>query len=280
MPSSKKHSALAPDHVAYSDETHHNTGRYRGIGLITLSLANAVHVNQQIELIIKGHRLAELKWGELRSAKSRHAASNLIDYLLEKALDNTLRIDVLTWDIEDSRHKIPGRDDIVNLRRMYYFIFKNVLSRRWSPKCCWKICVDENTQEPWSHLGELEEILEWDTGQIIGQLTLHEICEVKSHQEPLIQAADLFAGLGVYSRRAYKKFSLWRSEGMPTADRSVISNADEERFEVLGHFYSQCKKHKLGVSLNQKGGLRTFNPAKPINFWWYEPQGGYDKAPT
>lgn len=280
MIAKKKHSGLAPDHVAYSDETHHNTGRYRGIGLITLSLANAVQVNQQIELIIKGHRLAELKWGELRSAKSRQAASNLIDYLLEKALDNTLRIDVLTWDIEDSRHKIPGRDDVVNLRRMYYFIFKNVLLRRWSPKCCWKICVDENTQEPWSHLGELEEILEWDTGQIIGQLTLHEISEVKSHQEPLIQAADLFAGLGVYSRRAYKKFSLWRSEGMPTGDRSVISNADEERFEVLGHFYSQCKKHKLGVSLNQKGGLRTFNPAKPINFWWYEPQGGYDKAPT
>ena len=126
----------------------------------------------------------------------------------------------------------------------------------------------------------LEEILDWDTGQVIGQLTLHEICEVKSHQEPLIQAADLFAGLGVYSRRAYKKFSLWRSEGMPTGTQDVISNADEERFEVLGHFYSQCKKHKLGVSLNQKGGLRTFNPAKPINFWWYEPQGGYDKAPT
>ena len=270
----------APDHVAYSDETHHNTGRYRGIGLITLGLADVDQVNHDLERIIQGHRLIELKWGELRSAKRRHAAHNLIDYLLEKTIDNTLRVDVLTWDIEDSRHKIPGRDDAINLRRMYYFLFKNVLSRRWPTQCIWRICVDENTQAPWSDLGSLGEILEWDTGQVVGQLNLHEICEVKSHQEPLIQAADLLAGLSVYSRRAYQKFALWRSEGMLTGARNSISNADEERFEVLGHFYDQCRKHKLGVSLNQKGGLRTFNPAKPINFWWYEPQGGYDKAPT
>jgi len=277
---SKKRASVAPDHVAYADETHHNIGRYRGVGLITLSSVDGARVNQDIERIIHGHRLTELKWGELRSAKSRHAANNLIDYLLEKAIENTLRVDVLSWDIEDSRHKIPGRDDIVNLRRMYYFIFKNVLSRRWPTDCIWKICVDENTQEPWSHLGDLEEILEWNTGQVIRQLSLHEICEVKSHQEPLIQAADLLAGLGVYSRRAYKKFALWRSDDISSGTQNLISNADEERFEVLGYFYSQCKKHKLGVSLNQKGGLRTFNPAKPINFWWYEPQGGYDKAPT
>jgi len=280
MTAGKKRLSVAPDHVAYSDETHHNTGRYRGIGLITLRVEDVAQVNEDIERIIQGHRLSELKWGELRSAKSRQAANNLIDYLLEKTIENTLRVDVLTWDIEDSRHKIPGRDDIVNLRRMYYFLYKNVLSRRWPTQCIWRICVDENTQAPWSDLGSLGEILEWDTGQIIGQLNLHEICEVKSHQEPLIQAADLLAGLSVYSRRAYKKFALWRSEGLSTEARSLFSNADEERFEVLGHFYDQCRKHKLGVSLNQKGGLRTFNPAKPINFWWYEPQGGYDKAPT
>ena len=38
--------------------------------------------------------------------------------------------------------------------------------------------------------------------------------------------------------------------------------------------------HKLGVSLKTNNRLQTFNRNNPINFWNYEPQGDYDKAPV
>ena len=43
-----------------------------------------------------------------------------MDFVIEQALQGALGEDVLTWDTEDSRHKIKGRDDIANLQRMYY----------------------------------------------------------------------------------------------------------------------------------------------------------------
>lgn len=271
-------SISAPDHVAYADETHHNVGRYRGIGLVTASLANASRISQELETLIRAHRLVELKWGEMRSAKSRFAAHHVLDYLLAQVTQRALRVDILTWDVEDSRHKIPGRNDIANLRRMYFFLFRNVLCRRWPARCRWSVYVDENTQQPWSHLRYLDEISLWEDQQVIAQLNIHTIGEVKSHKEPLIQVADLLAGLAVYSRAAYAKLAAWRHRAGAEPKDLTLSNADRVRLEVLGRFHDHCKKHKLGVSLRR--GLRTYDPERPMNFWWYQPQGSYDKAPT
>jgi len=41
----------------------------------------------------------------------------------------------------------------------------------------------------------------------------------------------------------------------------------------------QCKKRKLGVSLETKRCFSTPNPNNPINFWYYKPQHKMDKAP-
>jgi hypothetical protein len=53
-----------------------------------------------------------------------------------------------------------------------------------------------------------------------------------------------------------------------------------ERFQVLYEFDGGCKNRKMGVSLKTFGGLKTLDPRRPINFWWYEPQHEMDKAPT
>ncbi|MDX1584062.1 MAG: DUF3800 domain-containing protein, partial [Thermoanaerobaculia bacterium] len=59
-----------------------------------------------------------------------------------------------------------------------------------------------------------------------------------------------------------------------------VSRADKHRFRLLRAFDEVCKEHDLGVSLRRYGGLRSFHPSNPIDFWWWEPQGSYDKAPT
>lgn len=269
--------ARPPDHLAYADETHHNIGRYRGIGLITLASPEAGAIIQRLTQLLNDLAIREFKWGRLRSAKHRFAAMELLNYVIPLAVRGNLRVDVLSWDIEDSRHKVPGRDDLRNLQRMYYFLFRNVLSQRWPAKCVWQLCVDESTFAPWADLNDLRVLRDWETGQVT-PMNIAQICEVHSHAEPLIQIADLFAGIAVYSRSTFDKYSRWVAapdSGLHTG----LSAADWERFEVLRHLDTLCKRHKLGVSLKQNGGLRTFNPAKPVNFWWYEPQGEFDKAP-
>lgn len=276
------------DHIAYADETQHNTGRYRGIGLVTLSIADVYRVNEDLLRILCESSVSEFKWNKLRTARERFAAIKILKYITDRARDGLLRVDVLTWDIEDSRHKIQRRSDVRNLRRMYYFLFKYVLSERWLDENVWKICPDENSALPWSHLGYFTEITDWNTGNLIAEIKIAEIIPSKSHQEPLIQVADLFAGLAVFSRNSYDTYEKWLcnvslsgctpaislEETMPKFSRS-----EEERCKVLSLFNEYCKGNRIGVSLKQRRGLRTFNPARPINFWWYEPQTIDDIAP-
>ncbi len=130
-------------------------------------------------------KLDDTTWSKLRSARERFAALNMLDYMLEKARSNLLRVDVITWDVEDSRHKIQGRSDIRNLRRMYYFLFKDVLGKRWPAEAIWQIYPDESSTNPWSHLGYLTEVWDWNTYEMIFEVNLSDIIPSKSHEEPI-----------------------------------------------------------------------------------------------
>jgi len=277
------HNKQAPDHVAYVDETQHNTGRFRGLALITLKLSDAERITLELKQILQTSSISEFKWSKLRSARERFAALHILDYMLEKAISGLLRVDTITWDIEDSRHKIQSRSDIRNLRRMYYFLFKDVLGEHWPAEAVWQIYPDESSSDPWSNLGYLTEVWDWNTGETIFEINLTNIIPSKSHQEPIIQVADLFAGLAVYSRNSYEIYEKWTLLSELEKGTSTIladfSKADLERCRILQYFNERCKKNKMGVSLKQKRGLRTFNPSNPINFWWYEPQTEDDIAP-
>lgn len=116
---------------------------------------------------------------------------------------------------------------------------------------------------------------------------LEEIRPVSSGEHPLLQVADLFAGMAVFSRDKFRDYKAW----LPTArgqyhllagdkDYTVApSRITEQRFQVLQEFVSLCKKRKLGVSLQTQGGLWTPKPENPLNFWLYEAQRPLDKAP-
>lgn len=263
-----------PTHVAYADETSYNIGRYRGVALVTMSLQTAKQTTHDFAEVLNKSGINELKWSYLKSARNRFATIEMIDLIINLIVDNEVRIDAITWDIEDTRHKIRRRSDIRNLRRMYYFLFKNALVWRWPKSCIWQLYPDETSFGAAFHLRYLT--MGSDLNDDLSWLNISGISEVKSHQEPLVQVADFFAGIAAYSRNSYQ---IIQKNLQNTEVTEVLSKSDKERGTVINYLYAQCKNNKLGVSLQSSKGFRTRNPKYPLNFWWYEPQGEYDKAP-
>lgn len=287
-------------HVAFADEKGYNEGRYRGIALVTLPQQNLNRFRCEIQSLLKESNVREFKWEKLASARERFAALKLIDFAIDKTSFGSLRIDALIWDTEDSRHKIQKRDDIANLERMYYHLFKYVLCERWPDTSIWSLYPDENTALKWNtvqdclnHASSKIEIRRdlFTKGKFLLRLKqefkIELLSPCKSEKEPLVQLADLFAGLAVYSRSSYNRFESWELSNkngellFPVKEEQLLklSKSDVERCYVLSEFNEECKHKRLGVSLKTNKGLKTFDAKRPINFWWYEPQHEADKAP-
>lgn len=287
-------------HIAFADEKGYNEGRYRGISLISLEKTNADLFRADMQRLLKESDVREFKWEKLGSARERFAAIKLLDFAIEKTNNRIMRIDTLTWDTEDRRHKVKGRDDIANLQRMYYRLFKDVLCNKWPDESTWVLCPDENTAMEWNKVRDFLDYASSRTetrtdlltrGKFILRLKqefkVENIKPCKSHHEPLVQLADLCAGLAVYSRTSYDRYEIWQAancdQGTLFKNEKVssikLSKSDQERCYVLGEFNKKCKNKTLGVSLKTERGLKTFDHSKPINFWWYEPQHEADKAP-
>lgn len=286
-------------HVGFSDESNWNTGRFRSLALVSLPLSALEELAAGLRSILSESEVAEFKWKKLDGARDRFAAEKMCCFAVEHARSRNLRIDVLIWDIQDSRHNILKRDDIANLQRMYYHLFRNVLRARWPDDAVWRLHPDEHTAMDWETvqdcLERAAERLEIRPPDLIApkfrlrlrrEFGLEEIKPVSSRDEPLLQLADLFAGMAVFSRDKFEEYQKW----LPTAsgqaplftdegDRSDPTRSMKERFQVLKTFDCLCKNNKMGVSLKTNQGLWTPNPENPINFWIYEPQHPDDKAP-
>lgn len=286
-------------HVGFGDESNWNKGRFRSLGLVTTPLAAFNDLNEQLRHILDESDVKEFKWQNLRQARERFAAEKMCDLAVEAVLRQQLRVDVLIWDIEDSRHKITARDDIANLQRMYYHLFRNVLRARWPDNAVWRLHPDEHTALDWETVQDCLEAkstkLEPEHSlfpnekfreRLRREFRVEEIRPVFSQDSPLLQLADLFAGLAIFSYDKFQDYQRWLQAKSPQKpllneadDPSDPSRASKERFAVLQRFDEACKRRKLGVSLKTRGGLWTPNPQNPINFWMYEPQHPEDRAP-
>lgn len=287
-------------HIGFADESHWNKGRFRSLGMVTLPFERLKDIEAEIEDLLSKSQVKEFKWNKLDGAKERLAAEKLCTFAIEKAYAAQLRVDVLIWDIEDRRHKIARRDDIANLNRMYYHLFHNVLRARWPSDAVWMICPDEHTA---LNMKTVKECLEkvktrkkqfcrplFSDEEFVAQLHkkfgIQEIKEVSSIENPLIQIADLFAGLAVFSHEKFDEYQDWLESTSPQLSllnkakgSANPSRSSRVRFHVLKAFDEMCKERRLGVSLKTKRGLGTHNPENPINFWMYDPQCPEDKAP-
>lgn len=290
-------------HVAFADESHYNLGRFRALGVVTLERKLEHKITEGVRAILHRYGKRELKWSRLSGdSRTLGAAEEVCELVVEDAASKQLRVDILIWDVQDSRHNIQGRDDIGNLHRMYHHLFKNVLVNRWPDEALWRLRLDESTVLDFEQIHYFLELADSDF-EIISDAPLidepklnwrsfYRIVETipcLSHEHPLIQIADILAGLACFSRSDYSVYCEWdhqnpRLTRLPLfddpGDPVAISRSQKARFQLLRQFNENCKNKSLGVSLKTDKGLRTKDPRRNLNFWWYEPQGSYDKAPT
>ncbi|MCX2728274.1 hypothetical protein OO015_12315 [Thermomicrobium sp. 4228-Ro] len=293
------HSSLtSTTHLAFADKAHCNTGRYRAIGLVTLGAQHQPNIERMIQNILTKHGVtSELKSSQIDRGQDRDEARDLLRTALRLIAQDQLRVDVLIWDIEDSRHKVPRRDDLNNLQRLLYHICKVVLTQRWPAEACWAIYPDQQDGIDWQALHRMLRlgIAGWHRqrpGQLLEPVTLLRIAElrpVSSADTPISMLADLLAGLATFAYEQWSTFRDWRQEQrgqirLPLATESdpasQISKRTLLRFAILDAVLAACSRHGLDAALDTSRGLRTKDPACRLNFWRYTPQGAYDRAPV
>lgn len=291
------------EYVVFSDESRHTEGRFRSIAAVSLPYisknqyrAISAELGSTLEYLDKG----ELKWGNVGRSGSRNVkrAKRAIDFVLLN-LSRGLRLDVLIWDTDDSRHSVDGRDDVANYSRMYFHLHSNLIER-WGRKSYWHLRPDTLSTIDWNIIHEcLNSRGTWrqHTEPVQGlfedalQIAPHVLTfkEVDSAEAPFVQLADLFAGMAAYTRTKPQiiRALLAKEKGQQElfSDDVYIpadlpTKRDRGRFQVISHLNQRCKRASLGVSLGQHGYLLTPDPENPINFWHYQPQHPDDKAPT
>ena len=156
-------------HVGFSDESNWSKGRFRSIGLTTCHVDSSSSLEEQLQSLLVESGISGFRWSELDGARERFAACKICKFIVDNTChdrlhrihhqnqttfgegvrNNCLRVDVLIWDTSDSRHNILGRDDVGNLQRMYYHLFRNVMRKRWPNSAAWRFHPDKNTAIRW-----------------------------------------------------------------------------------------------------------------------------------
>jgi hypothetical protein len=283
------------NHCAFSDDSGHEDGRYNSLGLVTLDFSKYDDLTLGLQKLFYSSSIeSEFKWEKVRTKKYRFAAQKINDFVSKHL--NDLRIDVLIWDMQDSRHKdISNIDDNENLGRMYYHLVSNVFSKRWGNECTWCWQPDKQSSMDWRVLAEclvgkryktITDLFDINRSDF-WKLGLKIIKISNSKKELFIQVADYFAGLGAYSYGHFDKYKNWlnsksRQKSLFNSNikKRKLSRSEKIRFPLLESFVDQCKKNKMTVGIESTYGLNTHDPRNNINFWLYQPQNIYDKAPT
>lgn len=287
----------------YSDETGLFDKRFQGIALVSGPDAALLALRNRLQSILQKNGVDEIKFSEVRTHRPKLlTAQGFIGCSVrEYAIHAKCRIDVLVWDTQDLRHAIRGRDDVANVRIMYYRLLGHV-ARQWR-QAEWGFYPDINTEIDWDEVSDflsraslsppttgLLPFFDLDRRDQLIRFT--DIQPTDSLSEPLIQLADLFAGMARFSREEADACVQWldswgNKEQLELPDFVRATDATDEtiqtkqnRYRLIGEFYRVCRRSRMGVSLRSRGCLRTLDPRNPINFWNYEPQHEHDQAPV
>ena len=289
------------EYVVFSDESRHTDGLFRSIAAVSFPYSSQdqfIALSDELQGSLECASKGELKWKEVggRGRNNIKRAKAVVDFVLLK-LSQGLRIDILIWDINDSRHSVEGRDDVANYARMYFQLHRNLIRRR-GKNTRWHLRPDRLIRIDWNTIREcLNSNGIWrqnfqadpDLFEELREIApnVESFKEVNSDEMPFVQLADLFTGMAAYARSNPEvvKVLVKEEKGIrdlfPTDESTYqVNKNDRGRFKVISHLYQRCKQGQLGVSLTEQGYLRTPNPQHPINFWHYKPQHSLDKAPT
>lgn len=231
----------------------------------------------------------KFKLNQFNSMDKVNALEKFLKGIFNYMDNGFIHIHTIIWDIKDSRHDFVGRDDMENLSFMYYKLIKSFAEDKLKEGDILTIFPDRNNYLKWN---KIEEILPNDgvyNTEEHSFYTLHKskvfINESNTNENPLIQIADIFAGMARTSYIDYEKYEKWLNKSQQSLIPNEIlydaniSVKEEHRFKIY-KFIDIYSKHKSWtVSLKSNKGFSTFNKLKPLNFWFYRPQHEEDKAP-
>ena len=270
-------------HSAFCDESNYNTGTFRAIGVVSLSESDRLEVEATVGEIVRTSKIRELKWKGLSSADACAAAVAVAKYAVSLAQAGRLRIDILSWRGALPTDLKTHRKPTETLGVMYYWALKTTLSQKWPPTATWDVRVDQQSAVDWDFLRRLVDpparevsIARADDHLVvepIERFSIGSMSQCVSHSEPLVQLADLFAGVSGFSREHARRQQRWargQQEELLGVDRDPNSRAHRARFKFMRELKSALKTQELDVRL-WRDGFVTLDPAVPINFWHWKP---------
>ena len=277
------------DYFAFSDESNHSNGDYRSIALIEIHEDYLWNVEQKLRDVLNKYNtsIISFKWKSIKNNNKTNALIELLEFLFPLMEDEIIRIEVLIWNIYDDRHNIVGRDDSKNLSYMYDKLIKDFAERHLNENDTLYLFSDQNSAIDWN---ELENILFYQG--IYSKTYLEEfditlgsnkvfIKESSTQEDPIIQIADIFAGMGRSSFEDFDVYEQWLNPQQQTLFGSPTqpTNRQKYRFKIYKIVDDWAKNNKLQISLQSTRGFISHNPKAPLNFWMYESKHEKDKAP-
>lgn len=284
-------------HAIYCDIASSETGRYQALAAISGTTQQLSDLRGRLSSVSSGH--SETKFSNLTGDSQRsRTAADFIELAVADAHASAARVDVRSWDLRDSRNAIKRRDDIANIGRMAYHLFIGIVKRHTAE--LWELYPDHGDGVDWDQIAEYLAAtnpdgparMRSDHPQLVQvdrpPVVFSKVKCLDSCTEPLIQLADLFAGMVCFSHEdgdaclrhvdalsahATLDFGCDTEEPRPTRAKAA-------KYGLVAHLNACCKRRKLGVSLRTERYLVTKMPSGPIQIRHHQPQGDYDKAPT
>jgi hypothetical protein len=252
------------DWAIYSDESSYNYGAVRGVGAVSLRLDSAPRLDAELASLLRASDVRELKWEKVRTARTAFAAEKALAWALDHALDGALWIETLTWEVTSAAASRARRPALATLRDGYTTLLTSAMARQFqrdAPARRWRIFPDEQTAIAWTRLCKA-----------LPQAP--DITPARSEASPLIQLADLFTGLAVFSRAAYDAYERWLCVRGRDQDQDAHLTTTPEgahgsrayRFSLLDDFYTTCVRRLPGISLQTHRGLYTWRADAPVQF--------------
>lgn len=272
---------------AYSDESGTNVGdRYTSVSVVSGEAEVLNYLRDKLGEVLIDKDVNEVKFSDITRYEWRvtEAAVGFVKCVVDFAVYNRVRIDTITrdnWWISDGDYDYGSEPD---LEGMYCQLLPHV-GRTWG--CTeWNFYPDEHPGFNWSGIvsclsmtsmlnaeGDKEGFI--DRTDEYAQFEFSEVEELSSKGEPLVQLADLFAGIARFSHEDNGGCAEWVARGYGRQGILIpsmgwggenITRSEECRYRIIGKLYSLCHRHRLYVSLRSGKHLKTLRPQSPINF--------------
>lgn len=281
----------------YSDESGCGKDRYEAIGTLSATPVVIGELRLNLKETLERHSTSSCEFKKIRGATQLACATELLKTIFDCVVSGNARVMVLVWDKHDSRHTVPGRDDLNNLSIMYYHALK-VTKRMWMDRDMEsEFYPDELSKVDFNNIisfvenGRLrkessvvETLFGTEFKRLFPKIINHQ--EIESKSDPLIQVIDILTGIARLSYEESTQYQEWKKSRSPQISlfeqpqRIIPSKSIVPKFILTQNLDQWFKDKKMQIALESTCGLRTYRPSCGFFFWKYAPMRVSDKAPT